>query len=197
MPKNKSNAVIKQASFLMIATMICRVIGLLYRTPLHRIMGDVGDGYYAFAFEWYSMILLIASYSIPMAVSKVMAELLAVKQYRNALDRFTYELPAGKRDAADEPMEVCAARELEEETGYVAGKLLPLITVNTTVAFCNEKIGIFAALDLQKTHQHLDADEEIELYEFTPEELLGMIREQKMTDSKTVAGILAYLTFMK
>ena len=68
----------------MIATMICRVIGLLYRTPLHRIMGDVGDGYYAFAFEWYSMILLIASYSIPMAVSKVMAELLAVRQYKNA-----------------------------------------------------------------------------------------------------------------
>ena len=68
----------------MIATLICRVIGLLYRSPLHRIMGDVGDGYYTFAFEWYSMILLIASYSIPMAVSKVMAELLAVKEYRNA-----------------------------------------------------------------------------------------------------------------
>ena len=73
------------------------------------------------------------------AVVPVTAEgkILLVKQYRNALDRFTYELPAGKRDAADEPMEVCAARELEEETGYVAGKLLPLITVNTTVAFCN------------------------------------------------------------
>ena len=80
----KKHAVIKQASFLMIATLICRVIGLLYRSPLHRIMGDVGDGYYTFAFEWYSMILLIASYSIPMAVSKVMAELLAVKEYRNA-----------------------------------------------------------------------------------------------------------------
>ena len=133
------------------------------------------------------------------AVVPVTAEgkILLVKQYRNALDRFTYELPAGKRDAADEPMEVCAARELEEETGYIAGKLLPLITVNTTVAFCNEKIGIFAALDLQKTEQHLDVDEEIELYEFTPEELLDMIRQQKMTDSKTVAGILAYLAFIK
>ena len=80
----KKHAVIKQASFLMIATLVCRVIGLLYRSPLHGIMGDVGDGYYTFAFEWYSMILLIASYSIPMAVSKVMAELLAVKEYRNA-----------------------------------------------------------------------------------------------------------------
>ena len=122
-------------------------------------------------------------------------KIILVKQYRNALDRFTYELPAGKRDAADEPMEVCAARELEEETGYAAGKLLPLITVNTTVAFCNEKIGIFAATELKKTAQHLDADEEIELYEFTPAELLDLIRCQKMTDSKTVAGILAYLQF--
>ena len=80
----KKNTVIRQASFLMIATLICRVIGLLYRSPLHTIMGDVGDGYYTFAFEWYSIILLIASYSIPMAVSKVMAERLAKKQYRNA-----------------------------------------------------------------------------------------------------------------
>ncbi len=80
----KKNNVIKQASFLMAATLICRVIGLLYRSPLHAIMGDVGDGYYTFAFEWYSIILLIASYSIPMAVSKVMAERLAKKEYRNA-----------------------------------------------------------------------------------------------------------------
>lgn len=80
----KKNTVIKQASFLMAATLICRVIGLLYRSPLHGIMGDVGDGYYSFAYEWYNMILLIASYSIPMAVSKVMAELLAVRQFKNA-----------------------------------------------------------------------------------------------------------------
>ena len=82
--KNTSHSVIKQASFLMIATLICRVIGLLYRSPLHNIMGDVGDGYYSLAYEWYNIILLLASYSIPMAVSKVMSELLAVKQYRNA-----------------------------------------------------------------------------------------------------------------
>lgn len=68
----------------MAATLICRIIGLLYRSPLHTIMGDVGDGYYSVAFEWYNIILLIASYSIPMAVSKVMAGLLAVRQYRNA-----------------------------------------------------------------------------------------------------------------
>ena len=84
MSEKNNHGVIKQASFLMAATLICRIIGLLYRSPLHAIMGDVGDGYYSLAYEWYNIILLISSYSIPMAVSKVMAELLATKQYKNA-----------------------------------------------------------------------------------------------------------------
>ncbi|MDD3338885.1 MAG: polysaccharide biosynthesis protein [Lachnospiraceae bacterium] len=81
---SKKGTVVKQAAFLMIATMICRVIGLLYRSPMHAVMGSVGDGYYTIAFDWYSIILLIASYSIPMAVSKVMSERLALGQYKNA-----------------------------------------------------------------------------------------------------------------
>ena len=76
--------VVKQAAFLMTAQMISSVIGLLYRSPLHAMMGDLGDGYYQFAYEWYTIILLIASYSIPSAVSKVMAERLARREYRNA-----------------------------------------------------------------------------------------------------------------
>ena len=80
----KKGAVVKQAAFLMAAQLICSVIGLLYRSPLHLIMGDVGDGYYTYAYEWYTIILLISSYSIPMAISKVMAERLAIGQYRNA-----------------------------------------------------------------------------------------------------------------
>ncbi len=76
--------VVRQAAFLMAAQMISSVIGLLYRSPLHMIMGDAGDGYYTFAYEWYTIILLISSYSIPSAVSKVMAERLATKQYKSA-----------------------------------------------------------------------------------------------------------------
>ncbi len=76
--------VVRQAAFLMTAQMISSVIGLLYRSPLHALMGDLGDGYYQFAYEWYTIILLIASYSIPSAVSKVMAERLARKEYKNA-----------------------------------------------------------------------------------------------------------------
>ncbi len=76
--------VVRQAAFLMAAQMISSVIGLLYRSPLHMLMGDAGDGYYTFAYEWYTIILLISSYSIPSAVSKVMAERLATKQYKSA-----------------------------------------------------------------------------------------------------------------
>ena len=60
----KKGAVVKQAAFLMAAQLICSVVGLLYRSPLHLIMGDVGDGYYTYAYEWYTIILLISSYSI-------------------------------------------------------------------------------------------------------------------------------------
>ena len=80
----KKGAVIRQASFLMIAGLLCRVIGLLYRSPLNEIIGKTGAGYYTFANEWYSILLLISAYSIPSAVSKVMAERLALKRYKDA-----------------------------------------------------------------------------------------------------------------
>lgn len=81
---NKTGAVIKQASFLMVAGLLCRVIGLLYRSPLREVIGETGAGYYTFANEWYSILLLISAYSIPSAVSKVMAERLALKRYKDA-----------------------------------------------------------------------------------------------------------------
>ena len=67
---SKKNAFMKNASFLMMATLISRVIGLLYRSPLGSIVGDVGLGYFGYANNVYVILLLISSYSIPMAVSK-------------------------------------------------------------------------------------------------------------------------------
>lgn len=119
-------------------------------------------------------------------------KILLVKQWRNALDRFTYEIPAGGLESIDEPMISCAARELEEETGYRAMKIEPLLSLRTTVAFCNEKIEVFLATELVKTKQHLDEDEFVDVYEFEMDELLKMIKEGKMQDSKTVSAILAY-----
>lgn len=73
-----------QAGILAAAGIISRIIGLLYRGPLTAIIGDEGNGYYTSAFNIYTIILLISSYSIPGAVSKVIAQKLAVKEYKNA-----------------------------------------------------------------------------------------------------------------
>ena len=115
-----------------------------------------------------------------------------VRQYRNALDRETLEIPAGKLDAPDEPKIECAYRELEEETGYRAAKMELLITVSTTVAFCNETIDVYLATELTPTQQHLDEDEFVDVKAYKLEELKEMIFEGKIQDSKTMAAILAY-----
>ena len=73
-----------QAGILAFAGIIVRMIGLLYNKPLVSIIGDEGFGYYDSAYAAYSIVLLISSYSIPSAVSKVIAQRLAVKEYRNA-----------------------------------------------------------------------------------------------------------------
>lgn len=122
-------------------------------------------------------------------------EILMVRQYRNALDRFTLEIPAGKVDSPSEPRRLCAFRELEEETGYRVESpdaLEFLLRINTTVAFCDEEIDIFVARKLKKGAQHLDEDERIEVESWRPEKLMELIYSGELTDGKTVAAIMAY-----
>ena len=118
--------------------------------------------------------------------------ILTVRQFRNALDRETIEIPAGKLDYIGEPGIDCAARELEEETGFRSEKLEPLITIRTTVALCNEKIEVFVARDLIPSRQHLDEDEYIDVKAYTVEELKEKIFRMEIEDSKTIAAVLAY-----
>ena len=119
-------------------------------------------------------------------------KILMVRQYRNALDRYTLEIPAGKLDSLDEAKIDCAYRELEEETGYRCDHLEYLMSVNTTIAFCDEALDIFLARDLKKPHQHLDPDEEIEVEAWELSDLLKRIYAGELTDGKTVSAILAY-----
>ena len=115
-----------------------------------------------------------------------------VRQYRNALERYTLEIPAGALDTADEPGITCASRELEEETGYRSENLEWLINLRTTVAFCNEKIEVFVAKNLIPSRQHLDEDEFIDLGAYTMEELKEKIYSGEIEDAKTVSALLAY-----
>ncbi|MBU5331504.1 putative polysaccharide biosynthesis protein [Anaerocolumna aminovalerica] len=82
--QKKKDSFIKQAGILAMAGIICRIIGILYRSPLTGIIGDEGNGYYSVAYNIYTIILLVSSYSIPSAISKVIAQKLAMKEYRNA-----------------------------------------------------------------------------------------------------------------
>lgn len=82
--QKKSNNFIAQAGILAAAGIISRIIGLLYRSPLSAVIGDLGLGYYQQAYTYYTIVLLISSYSIPSAISKVISQKLGVGEYRNA-----------------------------------------------------------------------------------------------------------------
>ena len=84
MSKSSKNSFLMQGMILAAASIVCRVIGLLYRSPLFGIIGEEGMGYYSYAYNIYNIILLIASFSIPQAVSKLISERIALKDYRNA-----------------------------------------------------------------------------------------------------------------
>ena len=120
-------------------------------------------------------------------------KILMVRQYRNALERETLEIPAGGLNGREEPTDQAAMRELQEETGYHTDHVELLTSIYTTVAFCNEKIDIYLARGLKdRGSQHLDEDEFINVEAYSVEELKQMIYDCKIQDSKTICGILTY-----
>lgn len=119
-------------------------------------------------------------------------KIIMVKQYRNAIDRETIEIPAGGLNYPEEPTADAAARELEEETGFKTENIEFLISIKTTVAFCNENIDIYVARNLKPSKQNLDEDEFINVEVYSIEELCELIYAGKIEDSKTVSAILAY-----
>ena len=118
--------------------------------------------------------------------------ILMVRQYRNAIDRITLEVPAGARDSITEDTAVCARRELEEETGYTCGKLEKLLSLKSTVAFCNEFIDVYLATELTPGKQQLDEDEFIDIVTCDLSELCEKVYAGEIQDAKTVAAVLAY-----
>lgn len=120
-----------------------------------------------------------------------------VRQYRNALERETIEIPAGCRDSATEDTKVSATRELEEETGYRSKKVSFLLSLRTTVAFCDEYVDVYLAEELEPGEQHLDESESIEVEIYELKTLCEMIYQGKIQDSKTVAAIMAYAAMKK
>ena len=122
--------------------------------------------------------------------------ILMVRQFRDALDRDTLEIPAGGLNGWDEPTIIAAARELEEETGFHSDNLTKLISIATAVAFCNEIIDIYIATDLKKSVQSLDEDEFINVEEYSLEQLKEKIFSGEIPDSKTISAIMSYSEYI-
>lgn len=117
--------------------------------------------------------------------------ILMVHQYRNALDSYTIEIPAGGLNPGEDSL-ICAIRECEEETGYIAHDVEHLIDLHTTVAFSNELIKIYYSENLSPSVQNLDEDEYMDVKSYPLLELISMIYSGQITDAKTIAGLLAY-----
>lgn len=118
-------------------------------------------------------------------------KMLVVEQYRKPMEKFQVEIPAGKLDADEDPM-VAAARELEEETGYRAGKLRPLSSFYTSPGFADEKLFVYIAEDLVKGESAPDEDEFLAVEAITFEQAQQYIREERISDAKTILAVYAW-----
>jgi ADP-ribose pyrophosphatase len=114
-----------------------------------------------------------------------------VKQYRYPINQITYEIPAGKIDKNETPLE-CIARELEEETGYKPKRIEELLSFYPTTAFSNELLYIFAAFGLIKGNINPDEDEFISKEIISFKEALKMVKTGKIKDSKTIIALLYF-----
>jgi ADP-ribose pyrophosphatase len=116
-------------------------------------------------------------------------EVLLIQQYRHAAGGTIWEVPAGKLDPGEAP-EVCAARELEEETGYRAGEIVSLGSILTTPGFTDERIHLFEASGLTLATQSLDSDEVIELVPMPIGAALELVWTGQMIDGKSIIALL-------
>lgn len=118
--------------------------------------------------------------------------ILMVRQFRNPISDFVLEIPAGGKKNKEEDSKLCALRELEEETGFKASDAEFLVRLGSAYAYCNEILDVYVARNLKKGEQNWDEDEFIEVEEWKLDDLCELIYKGEISDSKTVAAIMAY-----
>ena len=116
-------------------------------------------------------------------------QLLLIRQYRYAAGGYMYEIPAGRLDPGEAPLD-CARRELREETGCAAARVEHLYTMYTTPGFTDEKIHLFMAVGLTRGESQHEADEFLEVHAVTLSQALAMIERGEIQDAKTALGLL-------
>ena len=126
-----------------------------------------------------------ASAVVPM---KEGGTVILIRQFRHAAGGFIYEIPAGKLNPGENPLD-CARRELEEEIGYRPKNLEFITSIFTAPGFTDEVIHIYKATGLQKGQQMLDQDEVLEVLEWPLEKAIGEIRNGTIRDAKSIIGL--------
>jgi ADP-ribose pyrophosphatase len=119
-------------------------------------------------------------------------EVILIRQYRHATGQELLEIPAGTLHEGEDPVQ-CAFRELEEETGYRAAKMIERARFWTTPGFTNEFMYLYEATELTKTQIHPDEDEVIEVDIIRRDEALQLIDNSRIQDAKSILGLLRIL----
>ena len=122
-------------------------------------------------------------------------DILLLRQYRYAAGGEIWEVPAGIIEPG-ESWEECARRELEEEAGVRAGRLVALTTIHTTPGFTNEEIHLYAAFDLVPGKARTDDDEFLQVVRLPLSEALRMVRSGGISDAKTLVTLLYAARFL-
>ena len=132
------------------------------------------------------------------AVVPVDAEgnVLLVRQYRYAASGWLYEVPAGKLDAGEAP-EICALREVEEETGVRSGRLTEMGWIWTTPGFTNERIWLYLATELEASSQALQPDEVLSVERMPLDQAVEMAGRGEIRDAKSVCALLRAPSFLR
>ncbi len=144
--------------------------------------GTINEEYYVLEYpDWINIIAITED-----------GRMILERQYRHAIDRVDYEIPAGVVEEGEEPMDA-AKRELEEETGYTGGEWTHLHSISPNASTMNNLSHTFIAKGVKKTtKQHLEATEDISVYLVPQEEVLQMLKQGKFMQALMVAALWRY-----
>jgi ADP-ribose pyrophosphatase len=122
-------------------------------------------------------------------------QVILIRQFRITIGRELVELPAGLLEPGEEPLH-CAGRELEEEIGYRAQELIPLVSYFSSIGFTDERMHIVLALGLQKTQHRPDAEERIAEVMMPVDRIEKKLAAKEFEDAKTVIGLREFLAYV-
>lgn len=165
----------------------------VYRGKLFTIQQDILQFDSLPSHQWDVVIHPGAVAMIPVVNND---HIILIQQWRRAIGKIIYEIPAGTLDDGESPLE-CAQRELQEETGFKAGSLIPIGGLHSAPGFCTEYLHLFIAKQLTESSLDGDDHEAIDVIEMSLEKALSMIDTCEIDDAKTICGLLRYERWLR